>query len=126
MENLPFFVLNCGIYDNLFHFKVRYCNQLEFTTVCVYKFLLFCTDDHDPVISDCPPPPENRQFNESQKVTWTTPTVTDNSGRYTLVQTAGPQQDNEFTVGVTTITYVASDPSGNNDTCSFNITVTGN
>ncbi|KAJ8021158.1 Sushi, von Willebrand factor type A, EGF and pentraxin domain-containing protein 1 [Holothuria leucospilota] len=65
-------------------------------------------------------------FTESQKVTWDTPTVTDNSGSYTLVQTEGPQQDNEFTVGMTNITYVASDPSGNNASCSFIIDVMGN
>ncbi|XP_072046364.1 uncharacterized protein [Amphiura filiformis] len=54
-------------------------------------------------------------------VTWTEPTVTDNSGFYTLTSTHS--SGSQFSYGVTTVTYTAVDESGNTVSYSFNVTV---
>ena len=56
-------------------------------------------------------------------VSWTEPTVTDNSGSYTLTTTHSPASS--FDIGNTIVTYIAVDESGNKATYSFVITVTG-
>ena len=56
-------------------------------------------------------------------VSWTEPTVTDNSGSYTLTSTHSSGAS--FDIGNTTVTYIAVDESGNKATYSFDITVTG-
>jgi gliding motility-associated-like protein len=56
-------------------------------------------------------------------VTFSDPTVIENCGTTTLIQTEGPASGSEFPVGVTTITYEATDGSGNVISCSFTITV---
>ena len=53
--------------------------------------------------------------------TWTPPTATDNCGA-TLTGTHTPGQ--VFPAGTTTVTYTATDGSGNSVTCSFTVTVT--
>ena len=50
-------------------------------------------------------------------------TATDNCS-YVITQTAGLPSGSLFPVGTTTNTFVATDPSGNTDTCSFTVTVT--
>ncbi len=54
-------------------------------------------------------------------VTWAVPTVTDNSGPVTPVGSHSPGAT--FPIGSTTVTYTATDPSGNASSCSFNIVV---
>ena len=56
-------------------------------------------------------------------VSWTEPTVTDNSGSYTLSSTHSP--GSTFDTGNTTVTYTVVDESANDVTFSFDITVTG-
>ena len=56
-------------------------------------------------------------------VTWTEPTVTDNSGTYTVTSTHS--SGSSFDIGNTTVTYTVVDESGNEATYSFTITVTG-
>ena len=56
-------------------------------------------------------------------VTWTEPTVTDNSGSYTV--TASHSSGSTFTIGITRVTYSVVDASGNTASYSFNITVIG-
>ncbi|MBX2827118.1 MAG: HYR domain-containing protein [Flavobacteriaceae bacterium] len=56
-------------------------------------------------------------------VTFADPTATDNCGTVTVSQTGGPTSGSTFPVGTTVITYIATDGSGNTDTCSFNIVV---
>jgi hypothetical protein len=53
---------------------------------------------------------------------WTEPVGTDNCSVST-VRTAGPAPGSSFPVGVTTITYEATDASNNTTSCSFTITV---
>ena len=56
-------------------------------------------------------------------VNWTEPTVTDNSGVITVM--ANYNTSHAFPLGNTTVTYIAMDPAGNTETCSFVITVEG-
>ena len=60
---------------------------------------------------------------DSAVVTWTEPTVTDNSGDYTVTSNYNPED--RFSVGTTRVTYYAWDASGNNVSFSFNVTVEG-
>ena len=57
-------------------------------------------------------------------VTWTELSQnSDNSGIFTLTQTHYP--GDAFPIGVTTVWYTATDPSGNMRTRSLDITITG-
>ena len=44
-------------------------------------------------------------------------------GNVTVNQTAGPASGSNFSVGMTTVTYVATDACGTSETCSFKVTV---
>lgn len=58
-------------------------------------------------------------------VTFTPPTATDDvDGPVTPVLTAGLPSGSEFPVGVTTVTYAATDQASNSATASFTVTVT--
>jgi len=57
-------------------------------------------------------------------VSWSEPTATSNcSGGANYFQLAGPQNGSSFAQGTYTITYRASDSCGNQEDCSFTITV---
>ena len=51
---------------------------------------------------------------------WNTPSASDACG---VTMVASHTSGSSFPVGTTTVTYVATDPSGNAATCSFNVTV---
>lgn len=57
--------------------------------------------------------------------TWPIPSATDNSGQVTVVQTAGPISGMTYLVPgvVYSVTYKATDPSGNSVNCTFSITL---
>ena len=57
-------------------------------------------------------------------VSWLTPTVTDNSGHYTITSSHVPGDD--FAIGNTTVTYNVVDASGNTASYLINIVVKGN
>ncbi|MCK9335962.1 MAG: HYR domain-containing protein, partial [Candidatus Cloacimonetes bacterium] len=81
-------------------------------------------DNIDPVISGCPTditiPVNTTSCNAI--ATWTVPTATDNCSVSGFVSTHN--SGDAFTVGTTTVTYTATDPAGNETTCSFDVTVT--
>ena len=54
-------------------------------------------------------------------VTWTEPTVSDNSGYYTLISSYSPGELIPY--GVTSVSYTATDPAGNTVSFWFNVTV---
>ena len=56
-------------------------------------------------------------------VNWTEPTATDNCAVSSFSQTLGLSSGSSFPVGVTAITYTATDNSGNISSMSFNVTV---
>ena len=60
----------------------------------------------------------------SMPISWTPPTVTDNCGEVVVTSTYSPNDN--FTRGITTVQYTATDNYGNTATCAFNVTVTGN
>jgi len=85
----------------------------------------FKLDNDPPVINNCPAnitiSPTNG--NCSAVATWVAPTATDECPSPTVLQTAGMPSGSSFPVGVTTIEYTATDPSGVSSQCSFTITV---
>jgi N-acetylneuraminic acid mutarotase len=56
-------------------------------------------------------------------VRFSPPAVADNCPGATVIQVAGPPSGAVFPVGITTVTFKATDASGNSATCSFRITV---
>jgi hypothetical protein len=83
-----------------------------------------------PTINNCPGNiTTSAAFNACTKVvTWTPPTAFDNCSGVTLVQTSSPAGygiGSAFPIGTTTITYTATDASGNVTICIFTVTVTG-
>ncbi|MBX7240958.1 MAG: HYR domain-containing protein [Bacteroidia bacterium] len=78
-----------------------------------------------PVLSGCPS--NISQNNDSglcgASVTWTLPTVSDNCPAV-LSSTHNP--GDFFALGSTTVTYTATDASGNTATCSFSVTISDN
>ena len=58
-------------------------------------------------------------------VTYSAPTATDNSsGTVTIARTTGLASGSAFPIGITTVTYTATDPAGNVHTQSFTVTIT--
>ena len=79
-------------------------------------------DTQSPVISNCPP---NISVNLAagtctNAVSWTPPTASDNCS---VILTSNHNPGELFPRGITTVTYTATDPSGNIATCNFNVTV---
>ena len=57
-------------------------------------------------------------------VSWTPPSVSDNSGE-AVTLTSDYSPGDTFPIGTTTVTYTATDTSGNTATSAFNVVVTG-
>ncbi len=58
--------------------------------------------------------------------TYELPVVTDNCGVESLTLTEGLASGEEFPIGTTTVTYTATDASGNTSTVSFDVNITDN
>jgi outer membrane autotransporter protein len=91
----------------------------------VRSFTVTVTDALAPVINNLP---ANISVTitvptTTAQVSWTPPTATDNQPGVSLAQTAGPTSGGAFPIGVTTVTYVATDASNNRTTQSFTVTV---
>ncbi|MCF8276209.1 MAG: HYR domain-containing protein [Flavobacteriales bacterium] len=98
--------------------------------LCVDQYsitIVTATDNTLPVLSGMP---SNMNLQTTagtcgRVVTWTTPTATDNCGTTTVTRTAGPASGSIFPLGVTTVTYQATDSYGNNSASqSFTVTIT--
>ena len=88
------------------------------------SFTVTVIDNEDPIIT-CPDsivvdvdPGETTKI-----VTFQAPTGSDNCGVDNIVQTEGLSSGSQFPIGVTTITFMATDGSGNSSSCSFNVTL---
>lgn len=93
------------------------------STVCT--FTVTVVDSELPTFSSCPAnitAPSNPGFCNAV-VSWIAPTASDNCPGVTIAQTIGPASGSTFPVGTTTISYTATDASGNNSVCSFTVTV---
>nr|XP_054758707.1 uncharacterized protein LOC129264789 isoform X1 [Lytechinus pictus] len=90
-------------------------------------FSVVVIDDEDPTIQ-CPESIHvtTRPDLPSALVSWDDPTGSDNSGDIDIVEVGSILKGSEFVIGVSMITYVASDRSGNFKNCSFAINVTDN
>ena len=81
-------------------------------------------DSQAPTISGCPVDiTEISDSGYSVNITWTPPTTNDNYGMVTFTSDYNP--GDWFVIGTTTVTYTATDTSGNTATCSFNVTILG-
>lgn len=91
------------------------------TAICTFNVVI--SDVENPLIIGCPGPisATNASGNCSAIVTWTPPNATDNCAGLTVTSTHNPGAT--FPVGVTTVTYTATDGVGNTSTCSFVVTV---
>jgi|GEM_PF-6422503 len=95
------------------------------TATC--SFDITVVDNEDPVIS-CP---ANITMNSDPGicgavVNYTAPVGTDNCPEATTALTAGLGDGATFPIGTTTETYTVTDASGNDATCSFDVTVVDN
>ena len=97
---------------------------LGFKQTLTVRFLLI-TDDENPTTTGTPSAMTTTTDANvaTAAVTWTDPTASDNSGDVTL--TSDSSSGSNFPIGTTTVTFTATDPSGNMATDSFTITVTG-
>ncbi|HEY0655634.1 MAG TPA: HYR domain-containing protein [Chryseosolibacter sp.] len=91
------------------------------TSTCTFNVVV--NDITKPVVSGCPANIVTNTSTCDKIVSWTPPTVTDNCSA-TLTSNFSPGAT--FPVGVTVVTYTATDPTGNIQTCSFNVTVMDN
>lgn len=99
-----------------------------FVVIASYLHYYFFIDVQPPSLKHCPVnivTYANRN-NQSNPVTWTTPSGEDNSGTFYVNQTSGPSSGSKFPVGNTEIRYVAFDLDGNaSPECVFFVTVEG-
>ncbi|MFK7774875.1 MAG: HYR domain-containing protein, partial [Saprospiraceae bacterium] len=87
------------------------------------KFNVTVSDVELPVFTNCPTDMTvSSGIACDTIVTWTVPTVTDNCDNNVNI-VAVPALGTAFPVGTTTVTYTATDASGNVANCSFDITV---
>jgi hypothetical protein len=91
------------------------------TTVCSFNVIV--SDSQFPIITSCP---TNITVNSSSStcdamVFWGAPTGSDNCPGVIMTSNAFP--GTTFPVGITTVTYTATDNYGNTTTCSFDVTV---
>ncbi|MEX0813146.1 MAG: HYR domain-containing protein, partial [Chitinophagales bacterium] len=81
------------------------------------------TDDEDPEFTFCPTDilivPDSNDC--TPVATWNDPTAMDNCGNVTITSTHN--SGDQFPVGTTTVTFTATDTSGNEVTCSFDVVV---
>lgn len=93
------------------------------TATCT--FTVTVTEDTPPAI-ECPEDVavDNDPGTCSAVVSYPLPTATDDCGDVTLELIEGLASGSAFDAGITTVTYEATDISGNTATCSFTVTVT--
>lgn len=89
-------------------------------TQCV--FTVAVTENAAPIINGCPSTisVSANAFCEAE-VTWEAPVVSDNCSGVTLTSTH--ERGSTFQVGTTSVTYTATDASGNVTSCSFDVVV---
>jgi gliding motility-associated-like protein len=98
-------------------------DDLGNTATCTFSITV--SDGTPPTLTNCPTLPiiEVLPVDSCTKtIIWTIPTVNDNCGAgfVTLTSNLSP---GVFTTGDTTVTYTATDASGNTTTCTFNVSV---
>ncbi|MGF1637997.1 MAG: HYR domain-containing protein [Cyclobacteriaceae bacterium] len=102
---------------------VTYTATDNFGNQATCQFTITVVDEEAPVISNMP---SNRVLpsitgQNYANVSWTPPTITDNV--FVKSKNATAQPGAKFTIGAHTVTYTASDSSGNSANASFNIEI---
>ena len=94
--------------------------------VATCQFSIHVTDTQGPMLNNCPSSiVQNTDLDEAYAtVGWTAPTAADNVQIVGVVSSANP--GDQFLIGVTTVTYTATDEAENTDNCQFTITVVDN
>lgn len=88
------------------------------------SFTITIKDITMPIFNNCPTAIELIADASCTAVaTWTPPVAQDNC---TVTIASSRQPGTAFPIGITTVTYTATDPGGNTATCSFTVTVTNN
>jgi gliding motility-associated-like protein len=78
-----------------------------------------------PVLSNCPVNiTVSTGISCASTVSWSPPTVSDNCNAYTLTSSHTP--GSLFSLGITSVTYTATDDFGNSSSCSFQVNVVDN
>ncbi|XP_072025661.1 uncharacterized protein [Amphiura filiformis] len=90
------------------------------------SFNITVTDQEAPVIS-CPEDIEEvaRDGENVANISWSIPPVSDNSGGESIIPqlTAGQQPGSDFVLGEHSVTYLATDEAGNQNSCTFTVLV---
>lgn len=88
-------------------------------------FTVTVTDEEDPAIVDLPNNITRSNDNGQcgSVVSWTEPAASDNCTGVSLAQIAGPANGSNFPIGITTVTYKATDAVGRSSTRSFTVTI---
>ena len=100
------------------------------TTACRFNVVVTrvvatnpCANDvTPPVLRNCPQNITTTTTTSKANVTWTVPTASDNCTTNPTVSSNFPS-GYAFPIGVTSVTYAATDAKGNRATCSFLVTV---
>lgn len=88
------------------------------------SFNVTVLDNELPVINNCPSDITiTTGGNCNQIANWTTPTIIDNC---TAVLVGSHNSGDSFPLGITTVTYAATDAAGNTAICNFNINIVDN
>jgi gliding motility-associated-like protein len=92
------------------------------TSTCSYDIIV---EDNEAPIIDCPTDlvVSTDPGNCSAIVNFTPPSITENCGGESIVQTDGPVSGSVFNIGSTPITFTATDGAGNSSECTYNIVV---
>lgn len=85
------------------------------TSTVMYQ-ISFQEDTEPPTLMNCP---EDASISVTDTFFYDFPTVSDNCGVDTILLLAGPPSGSFFPEGSTTVTFLARDNSGNQDSCSF-------
>ena len=93
--------------------------------ICHFQFVSK-SDDEKPVFFNVP---ENLVINTdpglpTAVVSWQQPSATDNSGGSVTI-TSNFNSSDTFPIGITNVTYTATDTSGNEESAMFSITIIG-
>jgi len=97
--------------------QLQASDQSGNTSSCVVSLTVL--DTIKPVFTSCP----NNITSCSNIVSWTVPTAADNCGSVNITANSSLTPGSIFPVGVTNISYTATDASGNIETCMFTVTV---
>ena len=94
------------------------------TYTCTFNVTV--NDIQNPIITNCPSniTVSNDAGRCDARVLWTEPIASDNCPAVSFTSTHSP--GDVFLLGTTTVTYTATDASGNTAVCSFNVTVNDN